>query len=49
VTFTRADGLQRVIAIEDPQARRFIRKLKRGDRVQITYLEAIAVSVWPKA
>jgi hypothetical protein len=49
VTFTRADGLRRVIAVEDPQAQRFIRKLRRGDRVQITYMEAIAVSVWPKA
>jgi hypothetical protein len=49
VTFKRADGLERVIAIQDPEAQRFIRKLKRGDMVQITYMEAIAVSVQPKA
>lgn len=49
VTFKRADGLQRVIAVEDPQAQRFIRKLKRGDLVQIKYTEAIAVSVRRKA
>jgi hypothetical protein len=49
VTFKRADGLARVIAVEDPQAQRFIRKLKRGDLVQIKYTEAIAVSVRPRA
>jgi hypothetical protein len=49
VTFRRADGLARVLAVEDPEAQRFIRKLKRGDLVQVTYMEAIAVSVRPKA
>jgi hypothetical protein len=49
VTFRRADGLERVLAVEDPQAQRFIRKLRRGDLVQVKYMEAIAVSVRPKA
>ena len=49
VTFKRADGLQRTIGIDDPGTQQFIRKLKRGDRVQITYMEAIAVSVQPQA
>jgi hypothetical protein len=47
VTFRRSDGLTRVLAIEDPRAQAFIRKLKRGDLVQVTYMEAVAVSVRP--
>ncbi|HET9447725.1 MAG TPA: hypothetical protein VFO35_15775 [Steroidobacteraceae bacterium] len=49
VTFRRADGLTRVLAIEDPDAQTFIRKLKRGDLVQVTYMEAVAVAVRPVA
>lgn len=47
VTFRRDDGLKRTLAIEDPKARQFIRGLKRGDLVQVTYMEAVAVSVRP--
>jgi hypothetical protein len=47
VTFRRADGLTRVLAVEDPKAQAFIRELKRGDLVQVTYMEAVAVSVRP--
>jgi hypothetical protein len=49
VTFTRADGITRVVAIEDPEARRFVRSLKPGDSVEVTYSEATAVSVEPAA
>ena len=47
VTFKKADGITRTIAVEDPDARRFIRTLKPGDPVEITYTEATAVSVEP--
>jgi hypothetical protein len=47
VTFRRPDGLTRILAIEDPKAQAFIRELKRGDLVTITYMEAVAVSVRP--
>ena len=47
VSFRRPDGLTRVLAIEDPKAQAFIRQLKRGDRVKVTYMEAVAVSVRP--
>jgi hypothetical protein len=48
VTFRRRDdGLVRVLPIEDPKARAFIKELKRGDLVQVTYMEAVAVSVRP--
>lgn len=45
ITFRRDDGLVRTVAIEDPQAREFIRDLKSGDWVQVTYAEAVAVAV----
>lgn len=47
VSFRRQDGLLRVLAIEDPKAQAFIRELKRGDMVTVTYMEAVAVSVRP--
>lgn len=47
VTFRRSDGLMRTLAIEDPEAREFIRGLRRGDLVQVTYMEAVALSVRP--
>lgn len=47
VTFTRADGITRTVAVEDPKAQEFIRELRRGDEVQVTYTEAIAVNLRP--
>lgn len=49
VTFTRADGVTRTVGIENPDARKFIRTLKPGDAVEISYTEATAVSVEPAA
>lgn len=45
VTFRGDDGIERIVGVNDPAAQQFIRQLKRGDRVQVTYTEAIAVSV----
>jgi hypothetical protein len=47
VTFQRADGISRVVAVEDPDAQKFVEHLKPGDKVQITYTEAVAVNVKP--
>jgi hypothetical protein len=49
VTFTRADGITRTVGVEDPEARKFIRTLKPGEAVEISYSEATAVSVEPAA
>jgi hypothetical protein len=49
VTFTRADGITRTVAVEEPDAKKFIRGLKPGDAVEISYSEATAVSVEPAA
>lgn len=47
VTFTRPDGITRTVAVEDPQAQAFIRELRRGDEVEVTYSEAVAVNLRP--
>jgi hypothetical protein len=45
VTFKRTDGLVRTVAVERPEGREFIRGLKKGDQVEITYTEALAMEV----
>lgn len=47
VTFTRPDGITRTVAVEDPKAQAFIRELRRGDEVEVTYTEAVAVNLRP--
>jgi hypothetical protein len=47
VSFYGADGLVRAITVETPQAKEFIKQLKPGDNVVVTFTEAIAVSVEP--
>lgn len=41
------DGVARRIKVVDPKAREFIRGLRAGDEVQLTFTEAIALSVEP--
>jgi len=45
VSFKRPDGMSRTIAVESPEGKKFIRTLKKGDKVDIEYTEALAVSV----
>ena len=47
VSFTGANGVLRMISVKDPDMQAFARTLKPGDEVDITYTEAIAVSVEP--
>jgi hypothetical protein len=47
VTFKRPDGFSRTIAVSSPEAKKFIRTLKKGDMVDVTYTEALAISVVP--
>lgn len=47
VTFYGEDGLVRTLDVKNPDAQVFIRKLKAGDRVTVSFTEAIAVSVEP--
>jgi hypothetical protein len=45
VSFYGSDGLARSVPVRTPQGQEFISKLKAGDEVEITYTEAVAVSV----
>jgi hypothetical protein len=47
VEFVGVDGAMRRVRVVDPRAQAFVRGLKSGDAVQITFTEAIALSVEP--
>lgn len=47
VTFYGSDGLSRSLPVRSPQGQEFIGKLKAGDEVELTYTEAVAMSVEP--
>jgi hypothetical protein len=49
VTFFGPDGLVRSVQVRDPKAQTFVASLKKGDEVELTYTEALAVSVDPVA
>ena len=48
VTFKRPDGTWRTLPVESPQGRDFIAKLKKGDQVEVLYIEAVAIEVRPQ-
>jgi Cu/Ag efflux protein CusF len=45
VDFTGPGGMQRTVHVVKPEAQQFIAGLKKGDEVEMTYTEALAVSV----
>lgn len=47
VNFYGSDGLARSVPVHSPQGKEFISKLKAGDEVELTYTEAVALSVEP--
>jgi Cu/Ag efflux protein CusF len=47
VTFTGQDGMKRAIPVMTTEGRAFASKLRPGDRVEVTYQEAVAISVEP--
>lgn len=47
VVFRGPNGMLRTVSVVDPKARKFISHLKKGDEVEVTYTEALAVSVEP--
>jgi hypothetical protein len=49
VAFQQQDGSQHVIAVKSPNMQQFIRTLKAGDTVDVTYTESVAVNVIPAA
>jgi hypothetical protein len=49
VTFYDSDKLVRKLQVRRPEAQAWIRQLKPGDEVIITYSESVAVAVEPAA
>lgn len=49
VSFTGPGGVLRMVEVQDPGMQAFARTLKPGDEVDITYTEALALSVEPAA
>jgi hypothetical protein len=49
VTFVGPAGMSRTVDVVDPKARQFIDTLKKGDEVELTYVEAVAVTLEPKS
>jgi hypothetical protein len=49
IEFTDSRGYHRRLKVRDPKAIEFIRGLKKGDEVQVTLSEALALSVQPAA
>jgi len=47
VTFKGQDGLTRAIPVVTQEGRAFASRLRAGDRVDVTYEEAVAISVEP--
>jgi hypothetical protein len=41
--------LSRTVTVESQEGRDFIRKIKKGDKVEVLYAEAVAVEVRPKS
>jgi Cu/Ag efflux protein CusF len=45
VTFKRPDGLSRTVAVESDEGKAFLKKIKKGDKVDVVYAEAVAIEV----
>jgi hypothetical protein len=49
VAFTRSDGTTHIVQVKSPEMQSFIRDLKRGDTVQVTFTDSVAVEILPGA
>jgi hypothetical protein len=49
VAFIGSDRVPRTVVVRQPAMREFLRTLKVGDEVEVTFTEAVAVSVEPAA
>jgi hypothetical protein len=47
LTVLKPDGASRTVPIESAEGKAFIKKLKKGDKVDVVYAEALAVEVRP--
>ena len=49
VAFRRSDGSVHIVGVKSPNMVAFIRTLKPGDSVEVTYTESVAVNIVPAA
>lgn len=49
ITLSGPDGKSRTIEVKDPERQAALKKLKVGDMLVVTYVEALALTVTPKA
>lgn len=49
VSFKRADGSVHAVEVKNPKMQKFIKTLKPGDAVEVTYTESLAIDVQPAA
>ena len=49
VTFTSSRGVRRTVVVRNPEMQAFIRTLRPGQRVNVAFVEATAVSIEPAA
>jgi len=47
VAFTGSDGTTHIVQVKTPEMQSFIRELKRGDTVQVTFTDSVAVEILP--
>jgi len=47
LSFIGSRGMAHTVAVEDPALREFLKQLKPGDEVEVTYREAMAISIEP--
>jgi hypothetical protein len=47
VAFTDSNGTTHIVQVKTPEMQSFIRELKRGDIVQVTFTDSLAVEVLP--
>lgn len=47
VAFTGSDGTTHIVQAKTPEMQSFIRELKRGDVVQVTFTDSVAVEILP--
>src|SRR4029079_13941349 len=45
VSFRRPDGMSRTVTVESQEGRDFLKKIKKGDKVDVVYAEAVAIEV----
>jgi Cu/Ag efflux protein CusF len=48
ITVRKPDGTSRTLPVESEEGRTFLKKLKKGDKVDVVYAEALAVEVRPQ-